>query len=109
MKRGLLTLSKIPGIIFDIDGTLVDSNDAHAKAWVEALAEHGINISFEQVRRLIGMGGDKLLPTVAGVWEDSRLGKAMGQRGGEIFKSRYLPHVKASPGPGALLLRMRAD
>jgi haloacid dehalogenase superfamily, subfamily IA, variant 1 with third motif having Dx(3-4)D or Dx(3-4)E len=108
-KRGLPTLSKIRGIILDIDGTLVDSNDAHAKAWVEALAEHGINVSFEQVRRLIGMGGDKLLPKVAGTSEDSPLGKAISQRRGEIFKTRYLPHIKAFPRTRELLLRMRDD
>jgi beta-phosphoglucomutase-like phosphatase (HAD superfamily) len=49
-------------VIFDIDGTLVDSNDAHAQAWVEALSEHGRHVAFTRVRPLIGMGGDKLLP-----------------------------------------------
>ena len=43
----------------------MDSNDCHAHARVEALAEHGIRVSFEKVRKLIGMGGDKLLPAVA--------------------------------------------
>jgi HAD superfamily hydrolase (TIGR01509 family) len=102
-------LSKIRGIILDIDGTLVDSNDAHARAWVEALAEHGINVSFEQVRPLIGMGGDKLLPKVSGISEDSPEGKAISQRRGEIFKTRYLPHLKAFPRTRELLLRMRDD
>jgi phosphoglycolate phosphatase-like HAD superfamily hydrolase len=100
-------LSKIHGIILDVDGTLVDSNDAHAKAWVEALAEHGINVSFEQVRKLIGMGGDKLLPKVAGIAEDTPEGKAIGKRRGEIFKTRYLPNIKAFPRTRELLLRMR--
>jgi HAD superfamily hydrolase (TIGR01509 family) len=108
-KRGLPTLSKIRGIILDVDGTLVDSNDAHAKAWVEALAEHGINVSFEQVRKLIGMGGDKLLPEVAGIAEDSPKGKAISQRRGEIFKTRYLPNIKAFPRTRELLLRMHDD
>jgi HAD superfamily hydrolase (TIGR01509 family) len=102
-------LSKIRGVILDVDGTLVDSNDAHAKAWVEALAEHGINVSFEQVRKLIGMGGDKLLPKVAGIAEDTPEGKAISQRRGEIFKTRYLPHIKAFPQTRELLLRMRDD
>jgi phosphoglycolate phosphatase-like HAD superfamily hydrolase len=102
-------LSKIRYIILDIDGTLVDSNDAHARAWVEAFAEHGIKIAFEDVRRLIGMGGDKLLPKVSGIPEESPLGKAIGRRRGEIFKTRYLPHIKAFPCARELLLRCRKD
>ena len=52
-------------MILDVDGTLVDSNDAHARAWVEAFAGHGITVAFDHVRRCIGMGGDKLMPEVA--------------------------------------------
>ena len=96
-------MSKIRGIILDIDGTLVDSNDAHAKAWVEALAEHGINVSFEQVRRLIGMGGDKLLPKASGLEEDSPKGKRISDRRREIFKERYLPTLRPTPGARDLL------
>ncbi|MFD1730974.1 HAD family hydrolase [Deinococcus malanensis] len=44
------------GVIFDIDGTLVDSNDGHARAWVRAFADAGFEVPFEQVRPLIGMG-----------------------------------------------------
>lgn len=54
---------------FYVDGTLVDSNDAHA--WVVASAEHGITVTYESVRRAIGMGGDKLMPLVAGLQEES--------------------------------------
>ena len=50
------------GVLLDIDGTLVNSNDLHAQAWVDALRHHGFDVPFEQVRRLIGMGGDHLLP-----------------------------------------------
>jgi beta-phosphoglucomutase-like phosphatase (HAD superfamily) len=44
----------------------VDSNDAHARAWVQAFAEHGITVAYEPVRRAIGMGGDRLMPRVSG-------------------------------------------
>ena len=53
-------MTQVRGIIFDVDGTLVDSNDAHAHAWVEAMEEQGYHVSFETVRPLIGMGGDKV-------------------------------------------------
>ena len=54
-------------VIFDVDGTLVDSNDAHAHAWVQAITESGRRVEFSRVRPLIGMGGDKLLPEVTGL------------------------------------------
>ncbi len=47
-------MSGSAAVILDVDGTLVDSNDAHAHAWVEAFAEHGITVAFEHVRRSIG-------------------------------------------------------
>ena len=52
----------LQGVIFDIDGTLVDSNDAHAQSWVDAFTEAGYSVPFEVVRPVIGMGADKLLP-----------------------------------------------
>jgi HAD superfamily hydrolase (TIGR01509 family) len=94
---------QIKGVIFDVDGTLVDSNDAHAHAWVEALAEKSYQVSFEEIRERIGKGGDKLLPEVAGVQKDSPEGKALGERRGEIFKTKYLPHLKPFPGTRDLL------
>ena len=72
------------GVLLDVDGTLVDSNDAHAHAWVEALAEHGIVVPFEKVRPLIGMGGDKLEGgRYSGEFED-----AVGAWEADYFKGR---------------------
>jgi HAD superfamily hydrolase (TIGR01509 family) len=96
------------GVIFDVDGTLVDSNDAHTRAWVEALREHGRPAEPERIRRLIGMGGDKLLPAAAGLSADSPEGKAIAERRGRIFRERELPHVKAFPGSHELLRSLKA-
>jgi HAD superfamily hydrolase (TIGR01509 family) len=96
-------------VVLDVDGTLVDSNDAHARAWVDAFAEHGIIVPFAKVRRAIGMGGDKLLPHVAGLEHGSKLGRAIGDRRGEIFKRSYLPHLEPFPRVRELLERFRAD
>ena len=82
-------------ILFDVDGTLVDSNDAHAHAWVQAFAESGITVDFHDVRRLIGMGGDKLMPRVSGIEEDTSTGKSISHRRREIFKTEYLPRLRA--------------
>ena len=98
-------MKQIQGIIFDVDGTLVDSNDAHAHAWVEAMAEQGYHVSFEAVRPLIGMGGDKVLPQTLGIAKESEEGKRISQRRKEIFKQRSLPQLKAFPGALELLER----
>lgn len=96
-------------VILDVDGTLVDSNDAHARAWVDAFAEHGIAVAFDNVRRSIGMGGDKLMPSVSGVEEDTALGAGIAARRGEIFKSRYLDTIKPFPRTRDLIQRLVAD
>jgi HAD superfamily hydrolase (TIGR01509 family) len=96
-------------VIFDVDGTLVDSNDAHAHAWAMALAERGRRVEFSRVRPLIGMGGDKLLPEVAGVSADSPEGQAIDARRREIFRSEFLPHLEPMPGARDLLEWLRGD
>lgn len=98
---------RVRGVILDVDGTLVDSNDAHARAWVDALAEQRIEVSFSSVRPLIGMGGDKLLPEVARVSEGSELGRRVSARRSAIFAERYLPGLRAFPKTRELVLRMR--
>jgi len=100
-------LTHIRGIILDVDGTLIDSNDAQAKAWVEAMAEYGYSVPYAKVRRLIGKGGDKVLPETIGISIDSDVGKQISNRRGEIFKQRYLPTLKPTPGAKELLEEMR--
>jgi HAD superfamily hydrolase (TIGR01509 family) len=96
-------------VILDVDGTLVDSNGAHACAWVDAFAEHGITVDGGRVRRSIGMGGDKLMAAVSGIDEDSAIGREISSRRAEIFKEKYLPSVRAFPGVRELIQRFRED
>ena len=96
-------------ILLDIDGTLIDSNDAHARAWVDSLAAHGYVITFERVRPLIGKGGDKILPELVGLDPDSGEAERIGETRSEIFLERELPTLRATPGARALLERMLAD
>jgi HAD superfamily hydrolase (TIGR01509 family) len=95
----------IASVLFDIDGTLVDSNDAHAHAWVLAFQEHGRDVSFDAVRRAIGMGGDKLLPAVAAIDASSDLGKAVAKARARIFKERFLSTLQALPAARETLVR----
>jgi phosphoglycolate phosphatase-like HAD superfamily hydrolase len=97
------------GIILDIDGTLIDSNDAHASAWVDAGRELGHPMEWDEVRPLIGMGGDRVMPRVAGVELDSPEGRRLHARRGEIFRGRYLPEIGPVPGARALVQRLRDD
>ena len=93
--------------LLDVDGTLVDSNDQHARAYVDVFREFGREVAFEQVRPLIGMGGDKVLPQLIGVAHDSEEGKRISERRSEIFLERYVPQLTGLPGARALLERMQ--
>jgi HAD superfamily hydrolase (TIGR01549 family) len=84
----------MPAVILDVDGTLIDSNDAHARSWVDAFSAHGVTVAFEPVRRAIGMGGDKLMPEVSGIEEDSEQGTAIREYRKRHFKEHYLPHLR---------------
>lgn len=95
-------------VLFDVDGTLVDSNDAHTRAWQQALAEHGIGIEYDEIRRRIGMGGDKVLPQLSGHQEDSDIGTRLAERRREIFGETWLPRVSPFPEAAALVAALRA-
>lgn len=96
-------------VILDVDGTLVDSNDSHAHAWLAAFAEEGITVEYTAIRRAIGMGGDNLMPAVAGIESESPEGKKISKRRGEIFTDTYLPALRAFPSVRLLIERFIAD
>jgi HAD superfamily hydrolase (TIGR01509 family) len=95
--------------IFDIDGTLVDTVDLHAKAWQEALAEFGHDISYLEVRQQIGKGGDQLLPALLPADTVRRIGKELEAFRGDLFKAKYLPLAVAFPRVRELFERLRGD
>ena len=95
------------GVILDIDGTLVDSNEAHVLAWVEVLRAHGFAVTDEEIWPLVGMGGDNLLPRVTGIETDSEEGKKISKERSEIFKEKFLPNLRPFPGVRDLLSQMR--
>lgn len=96
-------------VIFDVDGTLINSNDAHAIAWVKAIAETGRQVEFARVRALIGKGGDKLLPEVTGLSSESPEGKKISKRRQEIFKREHLPQLEPTCGARQLVERLHAE
>src|SRR5688572_22896275 len=101
------TESRITTVLLDVDGTLVDSNDAHALAWVRAFAEEGVDVNFEAVRRLIGMGGDKLMPRVSPLTEDSEQGQRVAARRQKVFANEFLPRLQPFRDAGRLVAELK--
>ena len=97
----------IRAVIFDVDGTLVDTNDLHTASWVESFRRFGYEIPFETVRRQMGKGGDQLMPAVLPRDAFERYGKEIGEYRGDLFMREYLPRAKAFPGVPDLLRRVR--
>jgi HAD superfamily hydrolase (TIGR01549 family) len=90
-------MTTIRGVLLDMDGTLIDSNDAHARSWVEAFTRGGHSVSFERVRKMIGMGSDQLIPRAVGVENDSPEGRQLSEWWKEIFKAKYLTNLRPFP------------
>ncbi len=84
-------------VIFDVDGTLVDSVDQHARAWQDAFVEFGHPVEFAAIRSQIGKGGDQLLPVFLDEAERNRIGAPLETRRKEILQQRYLHTIKAFP------------
>lgn len=96
-------------VIFDIDGTLVDSVDLHAQAWKEAFADFGHALDVKALRDQIGKGGDQLLPVFLSKDEIAAKGKALEDHRGQVFKSRFMSKVKAFADVRALFERLIAE
>ncbi|HKQ51027.1 MAG TPA: HAD family hydrolase [Pyrinomonadaceae bacterium] len=99
----------IKAVIFDIDGTLVDSVDLHARAWQEAFRRFGKEIPYERVRHQIGKGGDQLMPVFFSAEELDRFGEELEKYRGELFKREYLSRVRAFPRVRELFLKLKGE
>ena len=99
----------IEAVIFDVDGTLVDSVDLHSRAWQEALARFGKQVPYERVRYQIGKGGDQLMPVFLSERELEEFGEELEKYRGELFKREYMPRVEGFPKVRELFERLRGD
>jgi HAD superfamily hydrolase (TIGR01549 family) len=85
-------------ILFDVDGTLVDSTYHHAVAWHRAFTRQGMQVPMWRVHRTIGMGGDKFVGVVAGDEVEEERGDALR----EAWKQEYAELMaEVEPLPGA--------
>jgi HAD superfamily hydrolase (TIGR01509 family) len=96
-------------VLLDIDGTLIDSVDAHARAWELTFRHFGRDVPFDQIRSQIGKGGDQLMPVFLPQDEIEQKGKEIEQYRGDLFRREFLPQIKPFPRVPELFERIRAD
>ena len=99
----------IHAAIFDLDGTLVDSNELHVLAWQETFRHFGKEIPLERLREQIGKGGDQYLPEFLTEKEMREFGEQADKYRGGVFKRKYLPQVRPFPKVRELFERVRSD
>jgi HAD superfamily hydrolase (TIGR01509 family) len=95
--------------IFDIDGTLVDSNELHVDSWDRAFRRFGKQFSREKLRAQIGKGSDQYLPEFLTPEELDRFGTELDDYRSDLFRKEYLPKVRAFPKVHELFRRIRDD
>ena len=102
-------MSPPKAVLFDVDGTLVDTVDLHAQAWVEALQHFGIEADFTDIRLQIGKGGDQLLPGLIPPDMLEKQGEEIQEFRSDLFKRKYISQVRPFPGVRELFERIRSS
>jgi len=96
-------------IIFDVDGTLVDSVDLHALAWQDAFSDFGHDLELKALRDQIGKGGDQLLPVFLTAEQIEARGEALQDHRSTIMHDRYMARIVAFPDVRKLFQRLIQD
>ena len=99
----------IKAVLFDVDGTLIDSNDLHAVAWREAFLHFGVDIPVEEVRTQIGKGGDNLIPSLLPPELVEQKQEEIEEYRSDLFKRDYLPRVVPFPSVRKLFERLYGE
>ncbi|MCR0984264.1 HAD family hydrolase [Roseomonas populi] len=99
----------IQAVIFDVDGTLIDSVDLHARAWQDAFRDFGHDIPYTTVRDQIGKGGDQLVPVFLPPEELEEKQESLEKHRATLMKERYIPLIRPFSCVPDLLRRIRQD
>ena len=99
----------LQGVIFDVDGTLIDSNDLHAQAWQRAFRHFGYDIPYEKLRSQAGKGSDNYISYFLSPEDHARIGKELDRYKAELFKREYASKSTPLPGVRELFERIRAE
>jgi len=108
LRRDRLPTLGIRAILFDIDGTLVDSNDDHVEAWDQAFRSEGHAIGRPAIHAEIGKGGDQLLPALL-PQSSSAERRRISDTHDAVFKDRFLPRVRPFPRAADLVRAANAS
>jgi HAD superfamily hydrolase (TIGR01549 family) len=104
----LTTTVHLQAILFDIDGTLVDTNELHARCWLEAFEHFGKQFEYDVVRHQLGKGGDLLVPDLLNAKEMRRFGEELKKYRGELYKKDFMPRAKPFDGARETLEALHA-
>jgi HAD superfamily hydrolase (TIGR01509 family) len=93
---------KPAGVLFDVDGTLVDTTYLHAVTWWEALRQHDHDVPMAEIHRAIGMGSDKILDHLLGEDRDRDADDALADAHGALYGA-WWERLRPLPGAADLL------
>lgn len=95
-------------ILFDIDGTLVDSNNFHVLAWAEVLRAAGHEFRLARIHAGVGKGADNLVKGLLPDAEPAEI-QALGKAHDKVFAREYMHRLKPFPGARELLKRCHQE
>ena len=96
-------------VIFDVDGTLIDTVRLHAQAWADTFRKYGVEVSVDRVRGQIGKGGDQLMPEFLDAEMIENKGEEIEKSRSDLFKRQYLPDARGFPRVRELFQKIRSD
>ena len=102
-------MSLVTNYVFDIDGTLIDSNELHVQSWDRAFRHFGKTFPTEALHAQVGKGSDQYLPEFLTADEIERFGKQLDDYRSKIFRQEFLPKVKPFPKVRELFERLKND